>query len=214
MDPASNFSAPLEGAQQPRARGRGLRRATSSSPKLARADSGSKEVLPHTWAAAHTARPPERSRHSRAQGAWRIGTRARLMSLSNRAAVGGQHSLRDEPNGVRVMRSKRSGRRLRLTREVHGKIVKHLSAGAFKRHAAQAAEISEDSLLEAALGALFQRDVTTNAHRQRNSRSQRVLGAAVGCSPPRDRTFAHPTTGSGGRTRTYDQSVNSRSLYH
>lgn len=44
------------------------------------------------------------------------------------------------------MGSKQSGRKLRLTREVHATIVKHLRAGAFKRHAAEAAGVSYEAL--------------------------------------------------------------------
>lgn len=44
------------------------------------------------------------------------------------------------------MGSKKSGRRLRLTRETHELIVKNLKAGAFQTVAAQAAGISRDTL--------------------------------------------------------------------
>jgi hypothetical protein len=38
------------------------------------------------------------------------------------------------------------GRKLRLTREVHDTIIRHLKVGAFKRHAAEAAGVSEDAI--------------------------------------------------------------------
>lgn len=46
------------------------------------------------------------------------------------------------------MGSKKSGRKLRLTKEVHETIVKHLKVGAFKSVAAAAAGISDDALAE------------------------------------------------------------------
>jgi hypothetical protein len=38
------------------------------------------------------------------------------------------------------------GRKLKLTREVHESIIKHLRAGAFRKHAAEAAGVSEETV--------------------------------------------------------------------
>jgi len=44
------------------------------------------------------------------------------------------------------MGSRKSGNHLLLTKEVHETIIRHLKAGAFRRHAAEAAGVSEDAV--------------------------------------------------------------------
>jgi hypothetical protein len=84
------------------------------------------------------------------------------------------------------MGSKKSGGRLRLTKVVHETIVKHLKAGAFKRHAAEAAGISDralaDWLKRGAAGekpyAAFARDVQV-AQAEDFIRNQAVISRAA-----------------------------------